>query len=175
MAQTIDTLEVVFSADLAPLSSCLMQINAQLMSVKTAGDIADASLKNMAGALDFGMAALKKDANSAGQAVGMAFSKGLRSKRSAVDAAVQYLTAAALAALRRLLNMGAGAGAQDAGAASMEKFADSDLKKDSGADGGTGVMDITIPINVDGIKLGEACVRGLSSATRLTGRSVLNI
>ena len=175
MAQTIDTLEVVFSANRAPLSGCLMQINAQLMSVKTASDIAESSLKSMANALDFGMVALKKDAYSAGQAVGTAFARGLRSKRGAVDAAVKYLTSAALAALRRLLNMGAGSGAQGTGAASMEKFDTADLKQEKSGDNAAGVMDITIPINVDGIKLGEACVRGLSSAARITGRSVLNI
>lgn len=175
MAQTIDSLEVVFAADMMPLSSCLDRINIQLMSVNGASDIADASLRNMAGALDFGMSGLRRDARNAGQAVGDAFAKGLRSKKGEVDAAVKYLTAAALEALRRLMNMGSGAGVNEVGSVGIEKFDAEVMRRENGEAEAAGKMDITIPLNVDGIKLGEACMRGIGSMARMTGRAILNI
>lgn len=173
MAQAIDTLEVIFTANLLPLTGSLERISGQLMGVKGATDIADMSLRNMAGALDFGMEGLKRGANSAGQAVGNAFARGLRSKKGQVDQAVRYLTQSALEALRRLLNTGAPAALDVPRSAQMEKF---DRASMEWAGNGAGqAMDITIPINVDGIRLGEACVRGINALGRMTGRSVINM
>lgn len=175
MAQAIDTLEVIFTANMAPLTACLGQINSQLMGVRGASDIADAGLKNMAASLDFGMEALKRNAGSAGQAVGNAFAKGLRSKKPAVDAAVKYLTQAALEALRMLLNPGAAPADVDSVPKSqMERF-DAESMGRSAAGGFGGTMDITVPINVDGVRLGEACIRGINSVSRISGRAHLKI
>ena len=38
-----------------------------------------------------------------------------------------------------------------------------------------GDLNITIPLNVDGIKLGEASIRGINAVTRNAGRLLLNI
>ena len=36
-------------------------------------------------------------------------------------------------------------------------------------------MNITIPLNVDGMKLGEASIRGINAVTRSAGKVLLNI
>ena len=36
-------------------------------------------------------------------------------------------------------------------------------------------LNITVPLNVDGIKLGEASIRGINAVTRSAGRMLLEI
>ena len=36
-------------------------------------------------------------------------------------------------------------------------------------------VNLTIPIHVDGMKLGEASIRGINAVTRSTGRLMLNL
>ena len=38
-----------------------------------------------------------------------------------------------------------------------------------------GNVQLTIPLNVDGMKLGEASIRGINAVTRSAGRVLLNI
>lgn len=171
MAQAIDTLEVIFSADTAPLSACLNQINMQLLSVSGASLIADNSLRSMASALDFGMESLKKQAFNAGAAVGTSFASGLRSKKGAVDSAVKYLTAAALAALNRLLSAKPTALPTPSGAGALN-LPDAPYAENIKNAAAQRVIDITVPINVDGIRLGEACIRGVREAAAMSGRAV---
>ena len=38
-----------------------------------------------------------------------------------------------------------------------------------------GGMQLTVPLNVDGMKLGEASIRGINAVTRSAGRVLLNI
>ena len=38
-----------------------------------------------------------------------------------------------------------------------------------------GGVHLTIPLNVDGMKLGEASIRGINAVTRSAGRVLLNI
>ena len=38
-----------------------------------------------------------------------------------------------------------------------------------------GGVQLTIPINVDGVKLGEAAIRGINQVTKNTGRHLLDI
>lgn len=176
MAQAIDTLEVIFTANMAPLTACLGQISAQLAGVSGASDIADAGLRNMAASLDFGMAALKRSAGSAGQAVGAAFANGIRSKKGAVDQAVKYLTQAAMDALRTLIAPGAGADdAATVPGSTAQRFDAASMEKAAAAGGSGEVIDVTVPINVDGIRLGEACIRGINTVSRISGRAHLKI
>lgn len=45
----------------------------------------------------------------------------------------------------------------------------------SAVQGALGGVNLTIPLNVDGIKLGEASIRGINAVTRSAGRVLINI
>lgn len=180
MSSVIDTLAVAFTADVGPLAARLSEIDGMLRGVGAVSQIADASLRSMAGALDFSMGSLKAGAYAAGAAVGTRFAEGLRSRKGAVDGAVKYLTASALSALNRLLGSGtsatADAGTGTTSSVTATRFDEGTLAGGTGARAGeSAVSSITIPISVDGIKLGEACVKGLSRVSKLTGRGVIEI
>jgi hypothetical protein len=180
MGSVIDTLAVAFTADVGPLAARLSEIDGMLRGVGTFSQTADASLRSMAGALDFSMGSLKAGAYAAGAAVGTRFAEGLRGRRGAVDAAVKYLTASALAALNRLLGSGTpttgGMGTGATATVAASRFDEKTLAGGTGAlSGENAVNNITIPISVDGIKLGEACVKGLSRVSKLTGRGIIEL
>ena len=173
MSSVIDTLQVVFTAETGALAARLNQINSQLVSLRSVSGAASASLKALAGALDFGLEGLTGGAYSAGAAVGAAFAAGLSSKRGAVSRAAGYISSAAISALGGAYYSGskASAGAQATG------FPSSVMSGVSGAVSGavTQLKEITIPINVDGMKLGEACIKALGKVAGMTGRATLSI
>lgn len=181
MSGVIDTLAVVFTAELGPLAQQISEMDGMLRGVGAASRAADASLRSMAGALDFSMGALRSGAHSAGAAVGARFAEGLRSKKGAVDSAVKYLTSSALAALNRLLGggkgagAGAGTGASPAPVAAVARLDEGALAGGSGGPAEAKISSITIPINLDGVKLGEACIKGLSQVSKLTGRGMIEL
>ena len=45
----------------------------------------------------------------------------------------------------------------------------------SAVDSALGNVQLTIPLNVDGMKLGEASIRGINAVTRSAGSVLLNI
>ena len=169
MSSVIDTLQVVFTAETGALAARLNQINSQLVSLRSVSGAAGASLKALAGALDFGLEGLTGGAYSAGATVGA----GLSSKRGAVSRAAGYISTAAISALGGAYHSGsrASAGAQATG------FSSSVMSGVSGAVSGavTQLKEITIPINVDGMKLGEACIKALGKVAGMTGRATLSI
>ncbi len=173
MSSVIDTLKVVFTAETGALAASLNQISSQLVSLRSVSGAASASLRSLAGALDFGLEGLTDGAYSAGAAVGAAFAAGLSSKRGAVSQAAGYISSSAISALGSAYPSGryAYAGSQITGfssalmggAASAVTGAVSQLKE------------VTIPINVDGVKLGEACIKALGKVAGMTGRASLCI
>lgn len=180
MSSVIDTLAVAFTADVGQLAARLSEIDGILRGVGTASQIADAGLRSIAGALDFSMGSLKAGAYAAGASVGTRFAEGLRSRKGAVDGAVKFLTASALSALNRLLGSGtsatSGSGTGASSSVSTARFDEGTLAGGMSAlSGERAVQNITIPISVDGIKLGEACVKGLNRVSKQTGRGMIEI
>ena len=173
MSNVIDTLQVVFTAETGALAARLNQINSQLVSLSGVSGAANASLKALAGALDFGLDGLKGGAYSAGAAVGAAFAAGLSSKRGAVSRAAGYISSSAISALGSAYPSGrnAATGVQATG------FSSSVMSGVSGAITGavSQLKEVTIPINVDGVKLGEACIKALGKVAGMTGRATLSI
>ncbi|MGI6239179.1 MAG: hypothetical protein ACOYI5_06085 [Christensenellales bacterium] len=172
MGSVIDTLEVVFKADIAPLASRLSEIDARLHAIGAASGQASAGLQALGRSLDFSMAQLNSSAYAAGAAVGDAFARGLKSKKGAVDSAAAYLTSAALATLNKLTGAKTQTSAQTGitkpSGATVTGFTASAIS--GGADAAASAAShVTIPFNVDGVKLGEAVIRGMNTVSRMTG------
>lgn len=173
MSSVIDTLQVTFTADTGALAARLSQINSQLVSLRGVSGAAGESLKALAGALNSGLDGLTGSAYSAGAAVGAAFAAGLKSQGGAVSRAAGYISSSAISALGGAYRTGgtANAGAQATG------FATSVMSGVSGTVSGAAAQlkEISIPINVDGVKLGEACIKALGKVAGMTGRATLKI
>lgn len=70
MSGTLDTLQIVFTAEAGPLTSQLEQITRQLGNVNVASETAQTGLRGLAGAMQGSFSALSDRAYAAGAAAG---------------------------------------------------------------------------------------------------------
>lgn len=179
MSGTLDTLQIVFTAEAGPLISQLEHITRQLGNVNVASETAQTGLRGLAGAMQGSFSALSDRAYAAGAAAGRALANGLRSQSGAVTSAAEHLAQGASAALRKASSGGSGSGGSSrgggGGSGTVTRFSTAVMSASGGGTSGGGSTNITVPINVDGVRLGEACIRGIERVSDITGRSVLSI
>lgn len=179
MSGTLDTLQIVFTAEAGPLTSQLEQITRQLGNVNVASETAQTGLRGLAGAMQGSFSALSDRAYAAGAAAGRALANGLRSQSGAVTSAAEHLAQGASAALRKASSGGGSGGGSSrgggGGSGTVTRFSTAVMSASGGGTSGGGSTNITVPINVDGVRLGEACIRGIERVSDITGRSVLSI
>ena len=178
MSGTLDTLQIVFTAEAGPLTSQLEHITRQLGNVNVASETAQTGLRGLAGAMQGSFSALSDRAYAAGAAAGRALANGLRSQSGAVTSAAEHLAQGASAALRKVSSGGNGGGSSrggGGGSGTVTRFSTAVMRASGGGTSGGGSTNITVPINVDGVRLGEACIRGIERVSDITGRSVLSI
>ena len=178
MSGTLDTLQIVFTAEAGPLTSQLEHITRQLGNVNVASETAQTGLRGLAGAMQGSFSALSDRAYAAGAAAGRALANGLRSQSGAVISAAEHLAQGASAALRKVSSGGNGGGSSrggGGGSGTVTRFSTAVMSASGGGTSGGGSANITVPINVDGVRLGEACIRGIERVSDITGRSVLSI
>ena len=179
MSGTLDTLQIVFTAEAGPLTSQLEQITRQLGNVNVASETAQTGLRGLAGAMQGSFSALSDRAYTAGAAAGRALANGLRSQSGAVISAAEHLAQGASAALRKASSGGGSGGGSSrgggGGSGTVTRFSTAVMSASGGGTSGGGSANITVPINVDGVRLGEACIRGIERVSDITGRSVLSI
>lgn len=106
-----------------------------------------------------------KVAQGFGAFFGEGFALGISGSVDGVERAAGALANGAGAGLRsaRLPDVG------DAAGASMDRMVQSAVERALGG------VQVTVPLNVDGIKLGEASIRGINAVTRSAGRVLLNL
>lgn len=102
-----------------------------------------------------------KVAASFGGYFGEGFAQGIQGSISRVAGASTHLAEAAGSGLNASLPREVREGASNTTAAAVNAALND--------------MNITIPLNVDGMKLGEASIRGINAVTRSSGRLLLNI
>ena len=178
MSGTLDTLQIVFTAEAGPLTIQLEHITRQLGNVNVASETAQTGLRGLAGAMQGSFSALSDRAYAAGAAAGRALANGLRSQSGAVTSAAEHLAQGASAALRKVSSGGNGGGSSrggGGGSGTVTRFSTAVMSASGGGTSGGGSTNITVPINVDGVRLGEACIRGIERVSDITGRSVLSI
>ena len=178
MSGTLDTLQIVFTAEAGPLTSQLEHITRQLGNVNVASETAQTGLRGLAGAMQGSFSALSDRAYAAGAAAGRALANGLRSQSGAVTSAAEHLAQGASAALRKVSSGGNGGGSSrggGGGSGTVTRFSTAVMSASGGGTSGGGSTNITVPINVDGVRLGEACIRGIERVSDITGQSVLSI
>lgn len=179
MSGTLDTLQIVFTAEAGPLTSQLEHITRQLGNVNVASETAQTGLRGLAGAMQGSFSALSDRAYAAGAAAGRALANGLRSQSGAVISAAEHLAQGASAALRKASSGGGSGGGSSrgggGGSGTVTRFSTAVMSASGGGTSGGGSTNITVPINVDGVRLGEACIRGIERVSDITGRSVLSI
>lgn len=178
MSGTLDTLQIVFTAEAGPLTSQLEHITRQLGNVNVASETAQTGLRGLAGAMQGSFSALSDRAYAAGAAAGRALANGLRSQSGAVTSAAEHLAQGASAALRKVSSGGGSGGSSrggGGGSGTVTRFSTAVMSASGGGTSGGGSANITVPINVDGVRLGEACIRGIERVSDITGRGVLSI
>ena len=178
MSGTLDTLQIVFTAEAGPLTSQLEHITRQLGNVNVASETAQTGLRGLAGAMQGSFSALSDRAYAAGAAAGRALANGLRSQSGAMTSAAEHLAQGASATLRKVSSGGNGGGSSrggGGGSGTVTRFSTAVMSASGGGTSGGGSTNITVPINVDGVRLGEACIRGIERVSDITGRSVLSI
>lgn len=109
MSGTLDTLQIVFTAEAGPLTSQLEHITRQLGNVNVASETAQTGLRGLAGAMAGQFFRPERPAYAAGAAAGRALANGLRSQSGAVTSAAEHLAQGASAALRKV-SSGGGSG-----------------------------------------------------------------
>ena len=171
MSSVLDTLEVVFSADAGPLTVSLKQVDAQLLGLRGTAALAGTGLQNMAVTGLAAMNLLSAGAYSAGSQAGAAFARGIAGAQSAVTQAASQLAAAASAALGQVSGVSIPVSVGSAGAVSATRFNTSSLGSGSSSSGGN----ITMPLVVDSVKLGEVVVNSISQAGNISGKKLLEI
>ena len=172
MSNVIDELKVIFSAETAPLMAGLAQISGELTQMQGLSGAAQGALGALAETFTAGMAGLSSDAFAAGAAAGGAFASGLRGQAGSVSAAVSYLVNIASSGLKGIKISGYESGGSAAKNVSASGFAASVLSGGSDAAGGTvRNIEVKVPLNVDGVKLGEACLQALDRVSGVTGRA----
>ena len=172
MSGTLDTLQIVFTAEAGPLTSQLEHITRQLGNVNVASETAQTGLRGLAGAMQGSFSALSDRAYAAGAAAGRALANGLRSQSGAVTSAAEHLAQGASAALRKVSSGGNGGGSSrggGGGSGTVTRFSTAVMSASGGGTSGGGSTTITVPINVDGVRLGEACIRGIERVSDITG------
>ena len=197
MSNVIDELKIIFSADSSALTAGLMQISGELAGMQGVSDAAagavqtglgliNGELLNMqglagaaAGALGTlaevfagSLAGASGEAYSAGAEAGTAFANGLRAKAGSVSAAAKYLSETAVRSLGGSYSVGAAA---ESGGVETSGFSESTMSGNEGTAVGAGLRqtEITVPLNVDGVKLGEACIKAIERVASVTGRAHL--
>jgi len=179
MSNVIDELKVIFSAETGPLMAGLAGISQKLQEMQGMSGAAEASLQALAGAFSGGLSGVAEDAFSAGAGAGTAFARGLRTQAGSVRSAAAYISASAVSALGGRYTAGADAGGAEVsvGASSATRFDTSILSGGTGAavSGGSRNIEVTVPLNVDGVKLGEACIRAMDRVSGMTGRAHIAI
>ena len=146
--------------------------------MNVASETAQTGLRGLAGAMQGSFSALSDRAYAAGAAAGRALANGLRSQSGAVTSAAEHLAQGASAALRKVSSGGNGGGSSrggGGGSGTVTRFSTAVMSASGGGTSGGGSTNITVPINVDGVRLGEACIRGIERVSDITGRSVLSI
>ena len=110
-----------------------------------------------------GLETLDDDAQATGAGAGSAFATGLRSQAGSVRSAAAYLASAAAQAL----------GGTYTGGTATVGFSEAAMSGGSVASSGgrTDTVEITVPLNVDGVRLGEACIRAMGRVAGITGRA----
>lgn len=164
-------MQVVFTAETGALSAQLSRISGQLTSLSGVAAVADAGIRNLAGALDFGVEGLTGGAFSAGAQLGAAFAAGISSMSGSAAQAAAYLSASAMSALKGSYSSGGssvGASVSGMDSSALSGSAGSSNLRNQG-------KEVVIPINVDGVKLGEACIKALDKVAGMTGRARLSI
>ena len=96
-----------------------------------------------------------------GSYFGEGFALGIRDSVSQVARAASDIGAAATGGLNAVLP------------GDVRNAAPNDIN--AAVNAALGNMNLTIPLNVDGVKLGEASIRGINAVTRSAGRLLLNI
>ena len=115
MSGTLDTLQIVFTAEAGPLTSQLEHITRQLGNVNVASETAQTGLRGLAGAMQGSFSALSDRAYAAGAAAGRALANGLRSQSGAMTSAAEHLAQGASATLRKVSSGGNGGGSSRGG------------------------------------------------------------
>ena len=179
MSNVIDELKVIFSAETGPLMAGLAGISQKLAEMQGMSGAAETSLQALAGAFSGGLSGVAGDAFSAGAGAGAAFAMGLRTQAGSVRSAAAYISASAVSAMGGRYTAGANAGgvSEVSGDTSAARFDTSILSGGTGAaTGGTSRnIEVTVPLNVDGVKLGEACIRAMDRVSGMTGRAHIAI
>lgn len=171
MSNVLDTLEVVFSADVGPLAVSLKQVDAQLLGLRSTAALASVSLQSMAAVGLSAMNALSSGAYSAGAQAGAAFARGISGAQSAVAQAAAGLAAAASAALQRVGSVNIPVSVSSTGTVASAKTGASASGGKSGGSSGN----VTMPLVVDSVKLGEVVVRSIAQAGNISGKKILEI
>lgn len=185
----LDTLEICFTANLSGVDAQLSVLKGRLSGLSGSGRIYGralsdgfaAGVRSGSGAVDKAVSAMVNSATrrirsllsihspskvteSFGAYFGEGFARGVSGSVSAAERAAGMLGAAAMARL-------SGAALPESGMAAggVEKAVQAAVER------ALGDVQLTIPLNVDGIKLGEASIRGINAVTRSAGRLLLNI
>lgn len=183
----LETLEICFTANLSPVTAQLNGLAGQLRGLsgqtKAAGyqfsagfasgirsgrsviTSAVSSVVNSAMSRMRSLLAIhspSKVTQGIGGYFGEGFAKGIAGSAALVSGAAQGLGASALVGLN---------------AASLPEAASQDVSAlvQSAVDRALGGVQLTVPLMVDGMKLGEASIRGINAVTKSAGRVLLNI
>lgn len=132
------------------------KVSAIVSAAKRAADSAVAKLKNL-----LKIASPSKVTRELGGYFGEGFAEGIQSTVRMAESGAAALSMAAVRAVRA-----ANIPADDNGIGGTVRGA---------VQGAMGDMNITVPLTVDGIKLGEAAIRGINRVTRSAGRVMLEL
>lgn len=209
----LETLEIVFTAQMSGVVSQLSGLSAQLKGIPDTALTASGAMRTagsvLAGSLRSGLLAGLPVAKSAGYQMSSGFASGIRSGRSVITSAVSSVVNSALSRMRSLLAIHSpskvtrglggyfGEGFADGilGTVSLAEHAASALggsalgglsampevesgmsaRIQSAVESALGGVQLVVPLNVDGMKLGEASIRGINAVTKSAGKVLLNI
>lgn len=126
-----------------------------------AASLTSAALKRLRSAL--AIHSPSKVTRGLGANFGAGFAQGIGGAMDQAARAADALGGAAASSLRNAAPpvLGKGGGLRDQMASAVQ--------------GALGGVNLTIPLNVDGIKLGEASIRGINAVTKSAGRVLINI
>ena len=159
---------------------------------------AQASMSALEAAMNSGFAGISGSAYSAGSAAGAAFAGGLRAQAGNIRNAAKYLSAQAVSSLGSNYSVGSYSVNGDTGDSYAADGSSRDDRAAGGYSGGSVVAsgfeasvmsgssesnvssvmrtaEVVVPLNVDGVKLGEACIRAMDRVSGMTGRAHIAI
>lgn len=209
----LETLEIVFTAQMSGVTSQLSGLSAQLKGIPGEALAASGAMHSagsvLAGSLRGGLLSGLPGAKSAGYQLSSGFASGIRSGKSVITSAVSSVVNSALSRMRSLLKIhspskitrglggffGEGFAQGILGTASLAEHAAGRLsgsalgglsampdvesgmaaRVQSAVESALGGVQLVIPLNVDGMKLGEASIRGINAVTKSAGKVLLNI